>query len=73
MQLPKLNSSNGVLWCKTGFRLEVQKVNGKNWRFLKIGDLNPEAKIYGSFTRLDTFRMGLFLIWRSMFAKTPSA
>lgn len=73
MHLPKLRMSNGVMWDGPGLRLEVQKVAGSSDRFLKIDDLNPQTEVRRRLTRWDTLRIGLFLIWRSMFSKEPSA
>lgn len=72
MELPKLTFSNGILWDGPGLRIEIQKVIRSGDRFLKIDDLNPATEVRRRLSRLDTFRIGLFFIWRTIFAKQPS-
>jgi len=73
MKLPKLTLSNGVLWDGPGLRLEIQRVIGTSDRFLKLDDLNPETQIRRRLSRMDTIRIGLFFIWRAIFANPPAA
>jgi hypothetical protein len=67
-----MNYTKGVAWRPEGFQVEVQRVSGTRDRFLKVSDLNPEAHIYQRLTRGECARIGLLLVWRSVFARTPA-
>lgn len=64
--------SNGIAWRQTGFRLEVQRVTGTSDRFLIVADLNPETTVRQRMSRTECARLGLLLVWRALFARTPA-
>lgn len=72
MKLPKLNYSNNVFWNGPGFSLDIERVTGSEDRFLRVGQLNPQSSAVGRFSRWDIFRMGMYFIWRSLFARAPA-
>lgn len=67
MYLPDLKQSNGVMWCSTGFRLEVRRVENTKHLFMKIDDLNPQSQICGRFTRWDVIRIGFYFVKSAFF------
>lgn len=58
--------TNRVAWCPAGFRLEISASAGG--KLLKISDLNPEQEINLVLTRWEAFRLGIFVVWRSLFS-----
>ena len=67
-----MKMSNGVLWDETGLRVEVAKVTGTADRFLKVSDLNPDVTVRRRLTRWDCARIGVLLLWRAVWARTPA-
>jgi hypothetical protein len=72
MLLTPLKFTNGVAWHPTGLRVAVDRAGGKDSsRVLNIEDLNPQAKVVHVMSRWDCLRLGLLIIWRSIWAHNP--
>lgn len=67
-----LKFSNGIAWHPTGLRVEVARAGGQDAsRVLIVGDLNPHAHVVHVMSRWDCLRLGLLIVWRAVWARSP--
>lgn len=56
----ELKFNNRAIWCNTGLKITADQ------GFLIVEDLNPEAKIRNRVSRWELFRIGFWLIRKSL-------
>ena len=67
-----LKFSGGVAWHPTGLRVAVSRAGGADAsRVLTVGDMNPQQHVVHVMSRWSCFRLGLLIVWRSVWARDP--
>lgn len=61
--------SDGI-WRSSGLLIRCEQIDDRGYgsRLLRFEDLNPEIKTQNVVTRWQVFRMGVWLIWKSIVA-----
>lgn len=64
--------ANGVAWHPTGLRFAIDRAGGSDAsRVLIVDNLNPQVHTVHVMSRWDCFRLGLLVLWRSIWAHNP--